>query len=175
MTPDEKMKIEEMRASAMTRQGDIEDKEDEMYAGASPKGSFSGKSLNALVEATNRLLPLFGISEPYDKFGNEKLNALPPEFVRVLTMFSKAIDDAVAEGILPEDATIDMSIITDDNGLQTLAGRVGMAAKNSGFKRFLLRKTEKSAPMEEEMDMEKEMSEDEMSEDKTEDLFASRM
>ena len=61
-------------------------------------------------------------------------------------MFSKAIEDAVADGALPEDAMIDLSVITDDSGLQSLAGRIGMAAKSPQFKRFLMRKvSEKGA------------------------------
>ena len=146
MTPDQKKQLNEMRATAMARQGDIESQEDEMYSGSAPKGKFSGKSLNSLVDVTNRLLPLFGIKDAYDRFGGGTETTLPPEFVRILTMFSKAIEDAVADGALPEDAMIDLSVITDDSGLQSLAGRIGMAAKSPQFKRFLMRKvSEKGA------------------------------
>jgi hypothetical protein len=162
MTPDEKAELEKLRAEAMNRQGEIEESEDEMYSSASPKGKFSGKAANALVEATNRLLPLFGINDKYDRFGSGALSSLPPEFMRILTMFSKAIGDAITEGILPEDATVDLKVITDDSGLQGLAGRIGMAAKSPQFKRFLLRKTSESAPEAEE---EEEMSEEMGSED----------
>lgn len=176
MTPDEKMELEKMRAEAMTRQGEVEEKEDEMYASASPKGRFSGKALNSLVDATNRLLPLFGIEDAYPKFGGEMQTSLPPAFVRLLTMFSKAIDDAVAEGILPEDATIDLTVITDDSGLQGLAGRLGMAAKSPGLKRFLKRKvSEPTAEAEPMMGDEPTEEEDMMSEDKTNALFTERM
>lgn len=181
MTPDEKMELEKMRAEAMTRQGEVEEKEDEMYAAASPKGRFSGKALNSLVDATNRLLPLFGITDSYPKFGGEMQTTLPPAFVRLLTMFSKAIEDAIAEGILPEDATVDLTVITDDAGLQGLAGRLGMAAKSPGLKRFLKRKVSERGS--EEMGKEGEYSESEapteeedmMSEDKTNALFTERM
>lgn len=181
MTPDQKMEIEKMRAAAMARQGEIETAEDEMYSAASPKGRFTGKGANALVDATNRLLPLFGISDKYDRFGSEPMTSLPPEFVRILTMFSKAIADAVDAGILPEDATIDMKIVSDDSGLQSMAGRIGMAAKSPQFKRFLMRKiTEKGAGEmkegeygpETESESEGEGSGSEMD---TESLFKSRM
>ena len=173
MTPDEKMEIEKMRAEAMTRQGEVEESEDELYAASSPKGKFSGKALNSLVDATNRLIPLFGIEDKYDRFGSATITSLPPEFMRLLTMFSKAMSDAIEEGILPEDAMIDMKVVTDDNGLQALAGRIGMAAKSPGFKRFLLRKTSESAP-EAEGEDEEEMSE-EMGSDDMDKLMMERM
>lgn len=179
MNPEQKADIESMRATAMTRQGEVEAQEDEMYSSAAPKGRFSGKALNSLVDATNRLLPIFGITEAYPKFGGETQTSLPVAFVRLLTMFDKAIEDAVAEGVLPEDANIDMTIITDDAGLQGLAGRIGMAAKSPGLKRFLKRKV--SGQGEEEMGGEEapmsEMPEEEdaMSEDSTNTLFAGRM
>lgn len=164
MTPDEKMDIQKMRAEAMSRQGEVEESEDEMYGAASPKGKFSGKAANSLVEATNRLLPLFGISDTYDRFGGGGMTSLPPEFVRLLSMFSKAISDAVEEGVLPEDATVNLKVVTDDSGLQALAGRIGMAAKSPGFKRFLLRKTSKGegAAEEEEEAVSEEMGSDDM-------------
>ena len=160
-------------------QGEVEDKEDMLYAQASPKGKFSDKSLNALVQSVNRLTPLFGIKDTYPAFEKGTQTELPAEFIRLLSMFKAAIADAIEEGILPEDAMIDLSVITDDNGIQALAGRIGMAAKNGGFKRFLNQKTmgaAKEMKMSDEMDMEEGMDmEDEMSTDKTEDLFASRM
>lgn len=173
MTPNEKMDIEKMRAQAMSRQGEVEESEDELYGASSPKGKFSGKALNGLVEATNRLLPLFGIEEKYDRFGSGMMTSLPPEFVRLLTMFSKAMADAIDAGILPEDAMIDMKIVVDDNSLQALAGRLGMAAKSPGFKRFLLRKVSEAPPEAEEAE-EEGMSE-EMGSDDMDKLMMERM
>jgi len=173
MTPDEKMDLEKMRAQAMTRQGEVEEGEDELFAAASPKGKFTGKALNGLVEAVNRLLPLFGLDDKYERFGGETITSLPPEFVRLLTMFSKAMADAIEAGILPEDAMIDMKIVVDDNGLQSLAGRLGMAAKSPGFKRFLLRKVSESAP---EKEAEAEAgAEDEMDSEGMDKLMMERM
>lgn len=174
MTPDEKMELEKMRAEAMTRQGEVEAAEDETYAAASPKGKFSGKAANSLVEATNRLLPLFGIDEKYERFGGGTMSSLPPAFMRILTMFSKAIGDAIAEGALPEDAMIDLTVITDDSGLQGLAGRIGMAAKSPQFKRFLTKKTTSEMPEEDEGGEEEEVSEEMGSED-MDKLMAERM
>lgn len=166
--------LETMGKEVQQRQGEVEEKEDMLYEKASPKGKFSGKSLNALVQAVNRLTPLFGIKDTYPAFGDQSMTELPAEFVRLLSMFKAAISDAIEEGILPEDAMIDLAVITDDNGIQALAGRIGMAAKSGGFKRFLNQKTggAKSAPTEKETEMEEETD---MPEDKTEDLFMSRM
>jgi hypothetical protein len=180
MTPDEKKQMEDMRATAIARQGDIEEKEDEMYSGSAPKGKFSGKSLNALVDVTNRLLPLFGIKDAYDRFGGGTETTLPPEFVRILTMFSKAIEDAVAAGALPEDAMIDLTVVTDDSGLQSLAGRIGMAAKSPQFKRFLMRKVSEKGASETvedagEGDDTEAADDEEMSDSGMDKLFKSRM
>jgi len=100
---------------------------------------------------------------------------LPPAFMRVLSMFQKAISDAVAEGILPEDASIDLTIITDDSGLQGLAGRLGMAAKSPGLKRFLKKAVMEAGASEMGEAEEPTEEEDMMSEDKTDTLFTERM
>ena len=170
--------LKTMGKEVQKRQGEVEEKEDMLYEKASPKGKFSDKSLNALVQATNRLTPLFGIKDTYPSFDKGMQTELPAEFVRLLSMFKAAISDAIDQGILPEDAMIDLAVITDDNGIQALAGRIGMAAKSGSFKRFLNQKTggAKSAPMEEEPSNteEEDMSEG-MSEDSTNKLFQSRM
>lgn len=175
MTSDEKMQLEEMRATAMARQGDIEEGEDELYEAQSPKGRFTAKGANALVDATNRLLPMFGVDDAYERLSGT-MTELPTDFVRLLSMFKAAMDDAVQEGILPEDAAIDLTVITDDSGLQALAGRLNMAAKSPAFRRFLARATkEEKAPKAEadaEADAEAVTGEPVMSD---EDLFMSRM
>ena len=175
--------LETMGKEVQKRQGEVEGKEDMLYSQASPKGKFSGKSLNALVQAVNRLTPLFGIKDTYPTFSGATVTELPPEFVRLLSMFKAAIADAVDQGILPEDAVIDLSVITDDSGIQSLAGRIGMVAKSGGFKRFLNTKTGpvKESPTEDtsyETDMpinSKAHQVEEMSEEGTNKLFQSRM
>ena len=172
--------LESMKQRTMQRQGDVEEKEDELYASASPKGRFSGKALNALVDAANRVTPLFGITEKYEKFGPEVQTSLPPAFIRLLSMFAKAIDDAVAEGLLSEDAVVDLMSITDDAGLQGLAGRLNMAAKSPQFKKFLTQPRKVSVEVEVETGGEGEeeggaKSPEEMSPEETDAMFASRM
>lgn len=180
----DKMDLEKMATDVQKRQGEVEDREDEMY-GNTVKGKFTGKGLNALVQATNRLLPLFGIKQEYPTFGPATVSSLPPDFVRLLSMFSKAMSDAVDKGILPEDAVIDLSIVTNDNGLQGLGGRLQMAAKSAPFKRFLMSKVTEGGPAEsptEDTAYESGMkpgseaaSAEEMSEEEADKLFKSRM
>lgn len=177
MLPNQKADLESMRASVMQRQGDVEEQEDELYSAAAPKGKFTSKAANALVDATNKLLPLFGVSDMYDKFTEPALTTLPPAFARLLTMFSKAFDTAIEDGTLPEDVKIDLSVVTDDSGLLGLAGRIGMAAKSAPFKRFLMKKVKERGS--EEMSKEGEFSESEAPEsespESTDTLFAGRM
>ena len=170
----QKSELEQMRADAMTRQGDVEAKEDEVYRLASPKGRFTSKAANALVDATNRLLPAFGVTDLYDKFTTPTLTELPPEFTRLLTMFSKAIDDGIEGGALPEDAKIDLAIVRDDSGLQSLAGRLGMAAKSGAFKRFLKTKVKEGSEEEPAAEHAAETPAAESAES-TDTLFAGRM
>jgi hypothetical protein len=175
MLPEQKADLESMRASVMQRQGDVEEQEDELYSAAAPKGKFTGKAANALVDATNKLLPLFGVTDLYDKFTEPALTTLPPAFARLLTMFSKAFDTAIEDGTLPEEAKIDLSVVTDDTGLQGLAGRIGMAAKSAPFKRFLMKKVkEPTTPTEGEGESMEEEATDE-SPESTDTLFAGRM
>lgn len=134
------MDMKQMAADVQKRQGEVEDREDELYSQA-VKGKFSGKGLNALVQATNRLLPLFGIKDSYPSFGPTTMTSLPADFVRLLSMFSKAIGDAVDAGILPPDTVVDLTTVTDDSGLQGLGGRLNIATKSPGFKRWLMKKT----------------------------------
>lgn len=175
MTPDEKAELEKLRAESIARQGEVDEMEDELYSASAPKGRFTSKAANALVDAANRLLPLFGISDKYEKMSGD-MTTLPPAFVRMLMMFKAAIDDAVAEGALPEDAVIDLKMVTDDTGLQSLAGRIGMAAKSPAFKRFLSKKTtEERAPMSGEPEEDSEEMSEEMGSEDTDKLMMERM
>ena len=173
--------LEAMKATAIARQGEVEEAEDMAYEMKSPKGRFSGKALNALVDAANRLTPLFGISEKYEKFGPETLTSLPAPFVRLLTMFATAIADAVEEGALTEDVALMMDGVTDDAGLQGIAGRLNMAAQSPGFKKFLKSPKKVSVEVEVESGGEGEEEEggmkspEEMSTEDMDAMFASRM
>jgi hypothetical protein len=172
MTPLESADLEKMKETVMRRTGDVEEIEDENYAAASPKGRFTPKGLNVLVDASNKLAPLFGVEDKYPKFtGIETVTTLPAEFVRLLSMFAKAISDAVEADILPTDAEVDLMTVTDDSGLQSLAGRIGMAAASPKMKKFLLRKVMKTGAAE----MTEEESPEEAAPLDTDKLFKGRM
>lgn len=110
--------------------------EDDMMLELQPRGDFSRKPLNALVVVTRKMQPLFGLEGDYPKFDGD-LTELPVEFVRVLSMFKQAIDDAIAQDILePEDA-FDLAELSDDSSLKLLAGKLNKVLRDRKFKKFL--------------------------------------
>ena len=112
------------------------------------------------------------MEDKYPKFtGIEPVTTLPAEFVRLLSMFAKAISDAVEADILPPDAEVDLMTVTDDSGLQSLAGRIGMAAASPKMKKFLMRKVMKTGAEE----MTEEESPEEAAPLDTDKLFKGRM
>lgn len=175
MTPEEKAQMEMMQHDMQSKQDAVESKEDELYSQASPKGQFSGPVLNALVVAANKLLPLFGVTDPYPVQGKETVTSFPADFVRILSMFAAAIADAIEAGILSEDNAIDLTTVTDDNGVQALAGRLNMAAKAPAFKKMLMKKPTKPEVSEPAVAESAEADADSMSPDDSMKLFSSRM
>jgi len=137
-----------------------------------PKGRFTAKALNNLVKATNRLLPLFDQTPDYPSF-EEDITEFPTEFVRVLAMFQGAAEDAIGEGLVDDEYSIDFDGVTGDANVQVLAGKVNKLATDKAFKRYL-----KSMPSEEEegeeMAMADDMSEG-MAEGDMDALFMDRM
>lgn len=120
----------------------LDDIEEEAYGAAAPQGDFSVGGLNALVDGINAVLPAFGLPD-YERFA-EGMTALPPKFVKLLTMVNEA---AAAAGL--DDMTIDFSTMTDDKSLKMAAGVLRALAGNASFKRFL--RSERPAPPEKEM------------------------
>jgi hypothetical protein len=116
--------------------------DEEMVTSMAPTGQYTAKGLNALVNATNATLPLFEQTPDYPKF-SENLTKLPTDFVRVLMMFQSAVDDAIAQEVLPQDMAFDLTTVKDDSALITLAGKLSMISKSKDFKKFL-----KEPPME---------------------------
>lgn len=126
----------------------IAEQEDMMLAEMAPKGDFKRKPLNALVVVTRKMQPLFGLEGDYPKFDGD-LTELPIEFVRVLSMFKKAVDDAIAQDILSEDDSFDIQEISDSSSLTLLAGKLNNVLRNKAFKKFLAEKPEPTEVMEE--------------------------
>ena len=121
--------------------------EDDMMSEMQPRGSFSRKPLNALVVVTRKMQPLFGLEGDYPKFDGD-LTELPPEFVRVLSMFKQAVDDAIAQDILDAEDAFDLAELSDDSSLKLLAGKLNKVLRDRKFKKFLSAKpaAEEEAP-----------------------------
>jgi len=131
----------------------LEMEDEDMYVQMAPRGTFTSRGLDPLVRNTNKLLPLFGQEPNYPKIGD--VDVLPTDFVRVLSMFVAAVDDAIEEGVLNPEMKIDLEGVRDDAGLMSLSGKIEMLAKDREFKRFLQEdKAEEEAPMEEEAEVE---------------------
>ena len=114
----------------MGKAREMDDIEEEAYGAAAPQGDFSVGGLNALVDGINAVLPAFGLPD-YERFA-EGMTALPPKFVKLLTMVNAA---AAAAGL--DDMTIDLATVTDDKSLKMAAGKLRALSGNTSFKRFL--------------------------------------
>jgi hypothetical protein len=145
----------------------LEMEDEDMYAQMAPRGTFTSRGLDPLVRNTNKLLPLFGQDPSYPKIGD--VDVLPTDFVRVLSMFASAVDDAIEAGVLNPEMRIDMEGIMDDAGLMSLSGKIEMLSKDREFKRFLQEEKQEEEPMEE------DMAEMEMTPEMEDDLMMERM
>jgi hypothetical protein len=147
---------------------ELEMEDEEAYAAMAPKGSFTSRGLDPLVKNVNKLLPLFGQDPSYPKIADT--SQLPTDFVRVLSMFVAAVDDAVEEGIVNPEMKIDLGMVKSDSDLMSLSGKIEMLARDREFKRFL----QEEAP-EEEPEMEEGMDEMAMSPEDEDKLMMERM
>ena len=147
--------------------------DEEMYMELAPKGKFTPKALMPLVKETNKLLPLFGQTANYPAL-KETLTELPTDFVRVLSMFKAAVDDAIAADAVSPDMELDFSGVKDDSGLMLLAGKLNVLGKSMEFKRFLKEPMKEEESMGQEMgsEMSEEMG---MSPEEEDNMMMSRM
>jgi len=110
----------------------MDDSEEEVYTMASPDTSaVTPAGLNAIVDALNAVLPLFGVTEEYPKF-SVSVPSLPPAFMKQLTMVSEA-----AKGAGLDEMELDFSKIVDDRAAKMAAGLLRALAGSQAFKRFL--------------------------------------
>jgi len=137
---------------------------------ASPQGKFSKAALNSLVAATNKLLPAFEQEPNYPTFA-EDMTELPPDFTRVLSMFSAASTDAANEDRVDEELAISLDSLVDDTGLKQLAGKVNMLANDRMFKMFL----QEDAPEEEKEEEEVVEEQAPLTEQDADALFMERI
>lgn len=110
--------------------------DEEMYSTLAPVGKFSSRALNILVQATNKLLPLFGQDPNYPVISTD-LKVLPTDFVRILSMFVSASTDASSDERITPDLVVSLDGIKDDSGLIALASKINLLAKSKDFKNFL--------------------------------------
>jgi hypothetical protein len=143
-----------------------------LYESLAPKGDFTSRGLDPLVKSVNLVLPLFEQEPTYPKVKDTKL--LPVDFVRILSMFAAAVDDAIEAEVLAPEMKISLDGIRDDSALMSLAGKLQMISKDKAFKAFLKEEVEEIGA-EEEGGEEEEMMEEGGEEMSEEDLLMSRM
>lgn len=149
----------------------LAEKEDEMFEMASPVGRWTDRGLNILVKVVNKVLPLFGQTPDYPTFTKGDYKTLPADFMRVLSMISGAINDAITAEALDPSMAFDLPTMITDESAQAVAAKLDMLAKDKSFKQFL-KQPKMAAPVPVEPTEEKrtELTEDEISK-----LFASRL
>lgn len=119
---------------------EVDMKTDDAYASTSPVGEFHMSALNSMVQALNRVVPLFGVPEiqPF----TEDATSFPPEIMRALTMVKNAAEDSGAQ-------EFDLVRVKQDRDLLLLAGKLTALAKDRAFKDFLVAPARpKAAPTE---------------------------
>jgi len=169
-----------MKSQVSTAENEVGKLEDAMFTDVGPKGKYSAKSFNAVIDAANKLGVIFGIEDGMPRV-KEDQTQFPPDFVRLLAMFADAIDDGIEEGALPEEVSIAGLRPVDDPGLTVLASKLTMAGKSKDFKRFLAKpkkyEEEKGSPIaaEEMGSDENEMAPESMTPDQMDSMFAARM
>jgi len=125
---------------------EAEQADKELFAEVSPKGRFSSKALNALVDASNKLLPVFDQSPDYPKFDAGTYEVWPEDFVRVISMFSEAAKDAATSDVVPVELSFSLEGVVDDQDLQVIAGKVQSLADSRDFRKWLKEPQEVEAP-----------------------------
>jgi|14BtaG_2_1085337.scaffolds.fasta_scaffold07582_4 hypothetical protein len=110
---------------------EADDATDDALGASSPVGDFTVDGLNTVVTELNKLLPKFGIEEPYEDF-TEDSQTLPPEFMRMLMMVAAAAKDAAMM-----DLAQDLERATTDQDMIALAGKLRALSDSADFERFL--------------------------------------
>tara|TARA_R110000751_G_scaffold191833_3_gene297465 strand:- start:91 stop:612 length:522 start_codon:yes stop_codon:yes gene_type:complete len=108
------------------------------------EGTFTDKGMKALVSAIESALPAMGMKGADAKVeaGLAEDGTVTEELMRPLMVVVDPINDAVEEGILDSDLTIDLEAADEDRDLTMVASRIRMAFADKGFKRWLGENTE---------------------------------
>ena len=162
------MDPEEEKAMGMAAEADKE--MDDMAEIAAPEGKYSQRSLNVLVDALNKILPLFDPTlpkipmQPVDIVGK-----LPVEIIKAIAMINQACKDAQLVNLAPS-----IDVMIDDRGIEMVAGKLILLAKNRDFIMFLKAKP-KEAPEAEGTEVEVKVETPAMAPAEMDKLMASRM
>ena len=128
-----------------------------------PVGDFSKSSVDRLVKAVNKMVPLFGGDPVVAPDGD--LQQFPEDLTRYLAMVLTATEAAVQADIIDPELLVSLDDLQDDRGITMLTARLEMLLKNREFKRFL------QTPMEEEVVVEEVVEEEEASEELADDAM----
>ena len=114
----------------------LEEQDQQSFNDNAPTGDFSEKSLNNLVNATNKLLPAFDQEPTYPTF-TEAVGVLPEDFVRVLSMFQGASNEAADQDVVDDELRVVIADITDDASLTATAAKIDRLSRDKAFKKWL--------------------------------------
>ena len=128
-------------------------KEEALLSAAAPKGKFTEKNVNALINVVNKVMSLFGNVPSLPRIKGDVTSFDADTMARLMALHKalKQYDD-VGEYEMP-----DPTAIKDDNGVIQIIVVLDKLGKDKGFKKFL-----KSPPPEmesEEVEMEEPTSE----------------
>jgi len=127
--------------AAMASAEEIDAELEGMAEEAAPSGIYPVRSLNALGDAVNKVLPLFDAGlPPITPFESDVKGKLPMTLFNPLVMINKAANDAMLPDLAPA-----VDGLVDGRSLEMAAGKVTLLGKNRDFQMFL-----KSAPKEKE-------------------------
>jgi hypothetical protein len=137
--------------------------DEQMIMELAPVGDFSKSSVDRLVKAVNKMVPLFGGDPVVAPDGD--LQQFPEDLTRYLAMILTATEAAVQADIIDPELLVSLDDLQDDRGITMLTARLEMLLKNREFKRFL------QTPMEEEVVVEEVVEEEEASEELADDAM----
>jgi hypothetical protein len=110
---------------------------DEMAEMDAPRGDFSERAMNALVDAHNMVLEVMGApkADRYPRFEGD-VDEFPGRFVRELAMVKDAADEVGAT------LDMDLSMLEADRDVLLLAGKLEALAKDEQFREAMAREVE---------------------------------
>jgi hypothetical protein len=136
-SPEAEDELAGMEEKAMEVAGEMDAEYDEDMESVAPEGSYDSRSLNALIDSINKILPLFDPSlPPIPPVEGDVKGKLPTEIVKAVSMITAAASDAMLPDLVPA-----LDVLVDSRALQMAAGKIILLSKNRDFQMFL-----KSAP-----------------------------